>query len=205
MKNALSEKWTGAEFHSWVWRLFSKSLYNKFKASISKLWCSPVAHTHKKPLSLSKKHTPWAPTPAWKVHTPSRRWTLEHTWSSQLFKTDYSTSQQPVRNKKVYSEEAALTQSCCVSAVTLPQTIPNDSSHFQFHADNSEHDKCWYLSTLILVLLQTNIDKDYLKLGQGLELKLGQRDHSLHSESTFHFWNRKREKSDNFRWQLFQQ
>lgn len=84
---------------------------------------------------------------------------------------------------------------CCHSA----QTMPNNSSHFQFHADNREHDKCGYLSTLILVLVQTNRDKDYLKLGQGLELKLGQRDHSLHSESTFHFWNRKREKLGNFR------
>lgn len=60
--------------------------------------------------------------------------------------------------------------------------MPNNPSHFQFHADNSKHDKCWYLSALILVLVQTNIDKDHLKLGQGLELKLGQRDHSLHSE-----------------------
>lgn len=199
MKNALSEKWTGAEFHRWVWRLFSKSLYNKAKAP----WCSSVAHTYKNPLFLSKNHIPWAPTSVWKEHTPSRRWTLERTWSSQLCRTDYSTSQQPVRNKKVFSEEAALTQSCCVSTVTLPQTMPNYSSHFQFHSDNSKHDKCWYLSMLILVLVQTHRDKDYLKLGQGLEP--GQRDHSLHSESTFHFWNRKREKLDNFRWQLFQQ
>lgn len=98
MKNALSEKWTGAEFHRWVWRLFSKSLYNKAKAP----WCSSVAHTYKNPLFLSKNHIPWAPTSVWKEHTPSRRWTLERTWSSQLCRTDYSTSQQPVRNKKVF-------------------------------------------------------------------------------------------------------
>lgn len=124
MKNALSEKWTGAEFHRWVWRDFSKSLSNKFKASISKTRCSPVAHTHKNTLFLSKEHIPWAPRPVWKGHTPSTRWTLEHTWSSQLCKTDYSTSQQPVKNKRVYSEEAALTQSCCVSAVTLHKRYP---------------------------------------------------------------------------------
>lgn len=130
MKNALSEKGTGAECHRWVWRLFSKSLYNKFKASISKPWCSPVAHTHKNPLLLSKELPPWEPRPVWKGHTPSTRWALEHTWSPQLCKTDYSTSQQPVKNRRfllkrlLWPRAAVCLLSLCTNNAQQPQSLP---------------------------------------------------------------------------------
>lgn len=50
----------------------------------------------------------------------------------------------------------------------LPTNDAQNSSHFRFDADDSECDKGEHLSTLILVLAEINVDKDYCKLGQGL-------------------------------------
>lgn len=56
----------------------------------------------------------------------------------------------------------------CLSTAALPRKNVQDLSHFAFHADNGERDKCWYLSALIHLLAQLTVDKDCLKLGQGL-------------------------------------
>lgn len=120
--------------------------------------------------------------------------------------------QQSVRNKWVYAGKAALTQSqrACLLPFCL-KTMSKNASHFRFYANNSKHDKCWYLSTLILLLVQINIDKDYIKLGQGLLTQTGTEGSQVSLRINIPFSSsktlkiREREKSGFFTWQLFQQ